>query len=164
MQKQTKEVEIGGHKFFINRLPATAALDLLSELLQGVGPAMGALAEKVNLKELMSAKAVGKPMSEALAALELNGFSDVVRKFVTALGRKELRSIASQALAATVCATQGGKRVWEGQAPLVDALNLTARETLELIWTALRWNFEDFFPGPSASDSRHQVEGPNSKG
>lgn len=154
MHQQTKEVEIGGHKFFINRLPATAALDLLTELLQGVGPAMGALVEKVNLKEIMASRSAGKPMAEALAALDLTGFSEVVRKFVMALGRKELRSIASQALAATVCATQGGKRVWEGQAPLVDALNLTARETLELIWAAVDWNFGDFFRGPSASGSK----------
>lgn len=152
--KTTKELELGGHKFFINRLPATAALDLLSELLQGVGPALGALIEKVNLPQLLAARTAGRPMAEALASVDLTGFSEVVRKFVLALGRKELRSIASQALSATVCATQGGKLVWEPKAPLVDALNLTARQTLELIWAALEWNFADFLPGPSGSDSK----------
>lgn len=152
--KTTKELELGGHKFFINRLPATAALDLLSELLQGVGPPLGALVEKVNLAHVLAARAAGKPIAEALASVDLTGFSEVVRKFVMALGRKELRSIAAQSLAATVCATQGGKLVWEPKAPLVDALNLTARQTLELIWAALEWNFADFWSGPSASDEK----------
>lgn len=162
MNMQTTELDLGGHKFFITRLPATAGQDLLVELLQGVGPALGSLVEKIRLSELLAARAQGKAMADVIATIDLTGFGEVVRKFVMAMGKKEWRSIASQALATTACATMGGKRVWEGQAPLVDALNLTVRQLNELVWAALAWNFADFFSGPSASGQK-QAEGPDSK-
>lgn len=146
-EKTFREFEVGGHKFIINRLPATSALDLLAEVFQGVGPSLGSLIEKVNLPALIAARVAGKPMSDVVMTLDLTGLGEMVRKFAMALGKKELRSIAAQALASTVCATQGGKLVWEPKAPLVDALNLTARQTLELIWAAVDWNLGDFWSG-----------------
>lgn len=67
------------------------------------------------------------------------------------LGKRELRSIAGQALASTTCATAGGKLVWKAQEePLVDTLDMSAFEVLVLIWAAIDWNFGDFSSALSA--------------
>lgn len=163
VQSATKKVELGGHTFFITRLPLSLGQDLLTEILQGVGPALGTLMERFKLGAILEARAAGRPISEVLGAVDLSGLGEAVKKLVSALGKKELRSITEQVLAATTCATAGGKRVWEkGAPPLLDALGLTVRQGLELTWAAIVWNYSDFFSGPSAADL-NLAEGPNSK-
>lgn len=147
----TKKVEIGAHVFFVGRLPVTAAQDLLADLLQKVGPALATLVERFRVVEIVSTLQAGRPLSEALGGMDFSGFAPAVEKLVQAMGKKELRQIQAQALAATTCATMGGKRVWEGQAPLVDAMGMTPRQLLALTWEALDWNLGDFFNGPSES-------------
>ena len=148
---QTKKTEIGEHTFYITRLPPTLGLDLLSEVLQGVGPALGTLFERFKLGEIMAARG---DWAKVASGVDFSGLGEAVKKLVLALGKKELRSIAQQSLASTTCSTAGGKLVWEkGGAPLVDGLNLTAAQLLRLIWESLVWNFEDFFSALSGKEA-----------